>query len=79
MCLSWHWDLEGMKLPLYRYRQLIAHSFATQGFAEHATTEPDISLEPGNILLVRVGKNVDQRTERQFFNHVMQKIQRTLW
>ena len=77
--LSWHWDLEGMKLPLYRYRQLIAHLFATQGFAEHATTEPDISLEPGNILLVRVGKNVDQRTERQFFNHVMQRTNRTAW
>lgn len=71
--LSWHWDLEGMKLPLYRYRQLIAHLFATQGFTEHSTTEPDISLEPGNILLVRIGKNVDQRTERQFFNHVMQR------
>jgi GNAT superfamily N-acetyltransferase len=70
--LSWHWDLEGMKLPLYRYRKLIARLFATQGFVEHATTEPDISMEPGNILLVRVGKNVDQRVVRQFFNHVMQ-------
>jgi acetoin utilization deacetylase AcuC-like enzyme/GNAT superfamily N-acetyltransferase len=77
--LSWHWDLEGMKLPLYRYRQLIAHLFATQGFAEHATTEPDISMEPGNILLVRIGKNVDQRTEHQFFNHVMQRTNRTPW
>ena len=70
--LSWHWDLEGMKVPLYRYRQLIARLFATQGFVEHATTEPDISMEPGNILLVRIGKNVDQRVVRQFFDHVMQ-------
>jgi hypothetical protein len=30
-------------------------------------------MEPGNILLVRVGKNVDQRIMRQFFNHAMQK------
>src|SRR6266853_5657685 len=57
---------------LYRYRRLIAHLFATQGFAEHETTEPDRSLEPGTILLVRVGKHVDQPTSRQFFNHVMQ-------
>ena len=70
--LSWHWDLEGMKVPLYRYRQLIARLFATQGFVEHATTEPDISMEPGNILLVRIGKNVDQRVVRQFFDHAMQ-------
>ncbi|MFL5659180.1 MAG: GNAT family N-acetyltransferase [Ktedonobacteraceae bacterium] len=73
MGLSWHWDLEGMKVPLYRYRKLIARLFATQGFVEHATTEPDISMEPGNILLVRVGKNVDQHVVRQFFDHVMQK------
>jgi GNAT superfamily N-acetyltransferase len=71
--LSWHWDLEGMKVPLYRYRKLIARLFATQGFVEHATTEPDISMEAGNILLVRVGKNVDQHVVRQFFDHVMQK------
>jgi acetoin utilization deacetylase AcuC-like enzyme/GNAT superfamily N-acetyltransferase len=71
--LSWHWDLEGMKLPLHRYRQLIARLFATQGFVEHETTEPDINMEPGNILLVRVGKHVDQRVVRQFFNHVTHK------
>ena len=71
--LSWHWDLEGMELPLSRYRRLIAFLFATQGFVEHETTEPDINMEPGNILLVRVGKKVDQRVVRQFFNHVTQK------
>ena len=62
-----------MRVPLYRYRKLIARLFATQGFVEHATTEPDISMEPGNILLVRVGKNVDQHVVHQFFDHVMQK------
>jgi len=36
-------------------------------------SSPDINMEPGNILLVRVGKNVDQRVVRQFFNHVTQK------
>ena len=73
MGLSWHWDLEGMKIPLYRYRRLIAHLFGTQGFVEHETTEPDISMEPGNILLVRIGENVDQGVVRQFFKHVTQK------
>lgn len=77
--LSWHWDLEGLKLPLSRYRRLIAHLFATQGFVEHETTEPDISMEPGNILLVRVGKHVDQRVVRQFFNHVTQKPSVIRW
>jgi acetoin utilization deacetylase AcuC-like enzyme/GNAT superfamily N-acetyltransferase len=69
--LSWHWDVEGLGLSIYRYRELIAHLFATQGFSEQPTTEPNISLEPANILLVRVGKRVDQRASAQFFNRMM--------
>jgi acetoin utilization deacetylase AcuC-like enzyme/GNAT superfamily N-acetyltransferase len=69
--LSWHWDVEGLGLSIYRYRELIAHLFATQGFSEQPTTEPNISLEPANILLVRVGKRVDQRASTQFFNRMM--------
>lgn len=69
--LSWHWDIEGLDLSLYRYRELIAHLFATQGFTEQPTTEPNINLEPANILLVRVGKRVDQRASAQFFNRMM--------
>ncbi|MGB8347379.1 MAG: GNAT family N-acetyltransferase [Ktedonobacteraceae bacterium] len=69
--LSWHWDIEGLGLSVYRYRELIAHLFATQGFTEQPTTEPNINLEPANIFLVRVGKRVDQRASAQFFNRMM--------
>jgi len=69
--LSWHWDMEGLGLSVYRYRELIAHLFATQGFTEQPTTEPNISLEPANILLVRVGKRVDGRVSSQFFSRMM--------
>lgn len=69
--LSWHWDIEGLNLSVYRYRELIAHLFATQGFTEQPTTEPNINLEPANILLVRVGKRVDPRASTQFFNRMM--------
>ncbi len=69
--LSWHWDIEGLGLSIYRYRELIAHLFATQGFMEYPTTEPNISMEPANILLVRVGSRVDQQVATRFFNRVM--------
>jgi hypothetical protein len=59
MGLSWHWDLEGMQVSLHRYREMIARLFASQGFTEYATSEPNISMDPGNILLARVGKHVD--------------------
>jgi GNAT superfamily N-acetyltransferase len=70
MGLSWHWDIEGMHIPLPRYRKLIAHLFGTQGFVEQSTTAPDISMEPGNIFLVRIGKRVDEHTAQRFLNRV---------
>jgi GNAT superfamily N-acetyltransferase len=70
MGLSWHWDTEGLHISIPRYRKLIAQLFASEGFEEYATTEPDISMEPGNILLVRIGKRVDQHTARRFLNRL---------
>jgi acetoin utilization deacetylase AcuC-like enzyme/GNAT superfamily N-acetyltransferase len=69
--LSWHWDTEGLGISIYRYRELIAHLFATQGFKEYPTTEPNISMEPANILLARIGSRVDQRAASQFVSRVM--------
>ena len=69
--LSWHWDTEGLKISPYRYRELIAHLFGSQGFKEYATTEPNVSMEPANILLARVGSRVDARVASQFFNRML--------
>ena len=71
MGLSWHWDYEGLGISPRRYRQLISHLFATQGFVEHATTEPNITMEPNNVLLVRVGKRVDEHTARRFHTRLL--------
>ena len=71
MGLSWHWDTEGLGLNFYRYRELIARLFASQGFVEYPTTEPNVKMEPANIFLARVGKRVDQRVVSQFFNHLL--------
>lgn len=69
--LSWHWDTEGLGISVYQYREMIARLFASQGFAEYPTTEPNVSLEPANILLARVGKRVDQRVTSQFLNRLL--------
>ncbi len=69
--LSWHWDTEDLDLSPYRYRELIARLFASQGFAEYQTTEPNVIMEPANILLARVGKRVDQRVASQFYRRVL--------
>lgn len=69
--LSWHWDTEGLNMSIYRYRELIARLFASQGFAEYPTTEPNVRLEPANVFLARIGKRVDSRTTSRFLSRVM--------
>jgi acetoin utilization deacetylase AcuC-like enzyme len=69
--LSWHWDTEDLGLNVYRYRELISRLFATQGFVEYPTTEPNVSMEPANILLARIGKRVDQEVVSRFYNRML--------
>jgi acetoin utilization deacetylase AcuC-like enzyme/GNAT superfamily N-acetyltransferase len=69
--LSWHWDIERERLSIYRYREMLARLFGSQGFVEYPTTEPNISMEPANILLAHIGKRVDQRLVGQFFSRLL--------
>jgi acetoin utilization deacetylase AcuC-like enzyme len=69
--LAWHWDTEGLNMSMYRYRELIAHLFAGQGFVEYPTTEPNVRMEPANVFLARIGKRVDARTSSRFLSRVM--------
>src|SRR2546421_12992909 len=70
MGLSWPWALEGRAIPPRRYREMIRQLFSSQGFTEYATTEPNINLEPANILLVRIGKRVDQYVANRFLRRI---------
>jgi acetoin utilization deacetylase AcuC-like enzyme/GNAT superfamily N-acetyltransferase len=69
--LSWHWDAEGVGISMYRYRELIVKLFASQGFTEYPTTEPNVSMEPVNVLIARIGKRVDKRVANRFLNHLL--------
>ena len=77
MGLSWHWDIEGMGITPRRYREMIRQLFSSQGFTEYATTEPNINLEPANILLVRIGKRVDQYVANRFLRRISSSPQLT--
>ena len=68
---SWHWDLEGLGLTSYRYRQLIGRLFAHFGFAEYLTSEPNIREDPANVFLARIGRQVKPETMDSFFSHLL--------
>jgi len=67
MGLSWHWDMEGLGINRFRYRQMVEQLFAPYGFVEYLTSEANIRMDPANILLGRLGSAVDQQTINQFF------------
>jgi GNAT superfamily N-acetyltransferase len=70
MGLCWHWDTAGLGLSPFRYRELLARLLAAHAFVEYPTTEPNIQENPANILLVRLGSQVDQQTLNRFFSCV---------
>lgn len=70
MGLSWHWDMKGLGISEFQYRDLIARLFASQGFVEYTTTEPDIRMDPANILLVRIGNRVDPALVNRFLKRI---------
>ena len=65
--LSWHWDLKGSGLSPFRYRSLLAHILEPYRFFECLTDEPNVELDPANILLVRIGERVEQEVMDQLF------------
>ena len=68
--LSWHWDLKGSGLSPFRYRSLLAHILGPYHFFECLTDEPNVGLDPANILLVRIGKRVEREVMDQLFQRM---------
>lgn len=57
---SWTWDLAGTKMTAKEYRTLLMHLFASCGFKEYPTNDPNVCLKPENVFMCRVGGHVSQ-------------------
>ncbi len=68
--LSWHWDLKGSGLSPFRYRSLLRHLFEPFDFFECMMDEPNISMDPANILLIRLGKDGEPEVINQLFGRM---------
>ena len=69
---SWHWDYEGLGMSRFRYREMIARLFAAHRFAEYLTSEPNIRMDPANILVARLGSRIDGESMNRFFQRLLQ-------
>lgn len=63
---SWTWDLDGTNKTAQAYRNILLHLFASHGFVEMQTNEPNICLKPENLFMARVGKELSDEIVKQF-------------
>ena len=70
--LSWHWDYAGLGISPFHYRELIARLFAAHGFSEYLTSEPNIRMDPANILVARLGSRLTEGSMNRFFQRLFQ-------
>jgi Acetyltransferase (GNAT) family len=69
---SWHWDYKGLGISPFHYRELIARLFAAHGFSEYLTSEPNIRMDPANILVARLGSRLAGESMNRFFQRLLQ-------
>jgi acetoin utilization protein AcuA len=62
----WHWDLKGTKLSVWEYRKVMEKMMAAGSLSPAPTDDPEIISHPANCLMVRIGKNVQDETIKQF-------------
>ncbi len=70
-CFSWHWDTKNLGLSHYRYRDMLIQFLARHGFMDYITTEPNIRMEPHNVLLARIGMHVPLEVTLQFYRDLV--------
>jgi acetoin utilization protein AcuA len=69
--LSWHWDYAGLGITPFHCRELIARLFAAHGFSEYLTSEPNIRMDPANILVARLGSRLAEENINRFFQQLL--------
>ena len=56
----WHWDLKNTGLDLRGYQQLLTKIAEKVGLKEVTTDDPDVLENPFNVLMARIGKNINK-------------------
>jgi GNAT superfamily N-acetyltransferase len=69
--LAWHWDYERLGMSRFQYREMIARLFAAHGFTEYLTAEPNIRMDPANILVARLGRCLNEEKVNRFFERLL--------
>ena len=63
---SWTWDLDGVKMTVMDYRNMMIHLFSRYGFRICQTNEPNVLLRPENLFMARIGSNLPAEIQQRF-------------
>lgn len=63
---SWHWDTDHSGLSVYAYRNMLVRLFRPFGFRVYLTNNPEISMASANVLMARIGTQVNPRQRERF-------------
>lgn len=55
---TWHWDIEGTGMDKMQYHAVGVELLGRHGFMEMATDEPNVTMDPANLFMVRLGRDV---------------------
>ncbi|MFA4885029.1 MAG: GNAT family N-acetyltransferase [Desulfotomaculaceae bacterium] len=64
----WHWDLERSGLGLFNYQKMLEKLFGTNDLKRRATDDPDVTENPANVFMARIGKNIKDKDVKMFEN-----------
>lgn len=62
----WHWDMKGLGLDVWQYRDVMQKVMASAGLECFSTDDEEISSHPANCLMARIGKNVSLDSIEKF-------------
>jgi len=63
---AWHWDLPGLGLDVWAYRNLLTSLLGRAGLVPMATNDPEIAAHPANALLARIGPKAPPEAVTKF-------------
>ncbi len=70
----WHWDLEGSGLSLFNYQKMLQKLFGASDLIRRSTDDPDVTENPANVFMARIGKNVGAEDIKTFENMLFEGI-----
>ncbi|MTI83741.1 MAG: GNAT family N-acetyltransferase [Firmicutes bacterium] len=56
----WHWDMESTGMDVWSYQKMLTNLFGSVGFEQRHTDDEEIMEHPANVLMVRVGSEVNK-------------------